>query len=414
MKPTDVIVIGGGLAGLTAAAAAAKQGKQILLITKGVGTIAIGGGTIDVLGYGGEGRPVASPAAGLAELGPDHPYTKVGAAAVAAALDFFLALCSEEGHPYFGGLKQNYWVPTAVGTLKPTCLVPKTMDPTGLEKAEMAAVIGFVGLKDYYPDLLVRGLQQVGRGARRYAVVMCDAGMSTGRDVTALDIARWLDTDSGRQAFGRQLRDKVAPGTLVLTPPVLGTLPGYAVLEEIERVTGCRLIETCGLPPAVTGLRLFQMLLTHLKRRNVKIIEQADVAKAVVAGDTCTAVITHNSDRDRTYEAKSFVLASGGFYSGGLEAVLGGARERVFGLPVRVPADQDQWGNAKMFSNAPQPFARFGVDVDPQLRPLDGTGKVLLRNVHVVGSNLSGFDDSFEKSGNGVAIVTGYQAGISA
>jgi len=31
--------------------------------------------------------------------------------------------------------------------------------------------------------------------------------------------------------------------------------------------------------------------------------------------------------------------------------------------------------------------------------------------VYAVGRTLSGFDDAFEKSGNGVAVVTGYRAG---
>ncbi|MDF2569534.1 MAG: glycerol-3-phosphate dehydrogenase, anaerobic, subunit, partial [Sporomusa sp.] len=51
MRTSDVIVIGGGLAGLTAAIVAAGRGKDVTLMTSGAGTLAIGGGTIDVLGY---------------------------------------------------------------------------------------------------------------------------------------------------------------------------------------------------------------------------------------------------------------------------------------------------------------------------------------------------------------------------
>ena len=58
MKQNDVIVIGGGLSGIFAAITAAKRGRQVLLVTKGVGAIAIGGGTIDMLGYDAAGVPV--------------------------------------------------------------------------------------------------------------------------------------------------------------------------------------------------------------------------------------------------------------------------------------------------------------------------------------------------------------------
>ena len=47
----DVVVIGAGLAGLAAAIKAADAGLSVTLVTKGVGGIQLGTGTVDILGY---------------------------------------------------------------------------------------------------------------------------------------------------------------------------------------------------------------------------------------------------------------------------------------------------------------------------------------------------------------------------
>ena len=55
----DVVVIGAGLAGLAAAIKAADAGLSVTLITKGIGGIQLGTGTVDILGYRPE--PVEAP-----------------------------------------------------------------------------------------------------------------------------------------------------------------------------------------------------------------------------------------------------------------------------------------------------------------------------------------------------------------
>lgn len=414
MRENDVVVIGGGLAGLTAAAVAAKNGKKVMLLSLGAGTLTIGGGIVDVMGYVDGGVPVANPSAGLLQVAPEHPYKKIGRPAIEDSIKFFKEICEEEGYPYMGNLNETQWVPTAAGTLKPTCLVPKTMNTEELKKTDKVVVLGFESLKDFYPHLITKNLANIpGFSDKTYEIAMIDPELADGRDVTALDVARWLDTEAGLAKCIEKMRKVVKPGSVVIIPPVLGTRPNYRVADSLEKALQCTFVETAAVPPSITGLRLRTMMLSYLKKAGVRIVEQATVIKSIVEDGKCTAVVTGGIDRERTYYAKAVVLANGGFYGGGLVAEPGHVIEPIFNLSVVAPEDHELWANSNLFSNEAQPFAKIGIDVDEKMRPLDGEGKVVLTNVFIAGRNLRGYDYCFEKSGNGVAIASGYQAAMS-
>jgi glycerol-3-phosphate dehydrogenase subunit B len=414
MKQNDVIVIGGGIAGLFAAITAARRGKQVLLMTKGVGALAIAGGTVDIYGYDASGAPVRDPAAALAALAPEHPYSRIGQEKVRQAMQAFLALCAGEGYPYKGVLEQNQWIPTALGRLKPTCFVPMTMDASRLKVAGDVHVIGFEGLKDYSPQVIAHGLSQYSGYRKNYTATCLKTDLENGRDLTALDVARWLETPSGLKSCIDQITQAVSPNSLILLPPVLGTRPDYTIFDQIEQATRCQVVETIGLPPAVTGFRLRRLLLGCLRKWNVRMIEQTNIIGSTVEQGRCTEIVTRNLDRERSYQAQSIILATGGFLGGGLAAEPGRVRETVFGLPVPAPTEQTEWSRHHLFFAGVQPFAKFGVRTDGRLRPVDATGNVLLNNVFVAGKTLAGYDYCTEKSGNGVALATAFQAGLEA
>jgi glycerol-3-phosphate dehydrogenase subunit B len=193
----------------------------------------------------------------------------------------------------------------------------------------------------------------------------------------------------------------------------LGTEPNYKIFEAIEREVGCRCIELTGMPPGVTGLRLRKLLLSLLKKRGARVIENAAVVKALSQNEACIGVITSNLDRERSYHANSFVLATGGMLGGGLITEPGEVKEAILSLPVLGSKDQELWGQANLFNGTGQPFARIGVATDATLRPVNDEGKRIYQNVYIAGRSLAGYDFCLEKSGNGVALVSGYQAGMS-
>ena len=414
MKENDVIVIGGGLAGIFAAITAARRGRQVLLVTKGVGAIAIGGGTIDMLGYDASGVPVRCPWEAMTHLESAHPYTLLGRETVAQASQAFLSLCAEAGYPYMGTLQENQWIPTALGRVKPSCLVPLTMNAAHLKAADEVAVVAVDGLKDYSGKIIADGLAQCPGYRKKYSIVTLKTGIEDGRDLTALDVARWLDTEKGQAACFDQLSRSVRPGGVILVPPVLGTRPDYELFHKIEQATQCHVLETVGLPPAVTGYRLRKLLVKSMTQLKVRMIEQSNVLRATITNGRCCEIVTGNLDRERSYRAQSFILATGGLFGGGLQAAPGQVRENIFNLPVQVPAETDQWSQEHLFFTSGQPFGKFGVKVDDKMRPVDDAGNVLLENVFVAGKTLAGYDYCSEKSGNGVALATAYRAGLKA
>src|ERR1700730_9773497 len=104
---TQSVVIGAGLAGLTAALRLTEHGHQVVVVARGAGATHLAPATVDVLGYVG-GERVDSPAASFDQLfarSPDHPYQRVTLAQLEAALSWFSERVATLG--YAGGLAEN-------------------------------------------------------------------------------------------------------------------------------------------------------------------------------------------------------------------------------------------------------------------------------------------------------------------
>ena len=132
----------------------------------------------------------------------------------------------------------------------------------------------------------------------------------------------------------------------------------------------------------------------------------------VAEAGVCKAVLAKSSVREKAYYADKFILATGGFYSGGLTMRdFGDVREAVFGLPVEVELDPEKWSNPDLFSE--QAFAKAGIRTNASLQPVDEKGNCLFTNVFVAGRSLSGYDFCYEHSGNGVALASAYKAAMA-
>ncbi len=410
MSKSDVVVIGNGVAGLMAALVSADEGKKVTLLSYGAGTFPLNSGVIDILGYDEQGKAVNNPSEGLNQLPENHPYKKIGMAALQQAVEFFKKTVAAEGFVYTGSLNEQKWVVTGVGTLKPTCLLPKSLDASKCFEAREIVIVGIKGLKDFYVEMVQENLAKELGKDKKYSTVTVDTYM-TGRDLTTRDVARWVESDKGYGELLAQLKGQAGAGKVIILPQILGTKGDYTVYNKLSKDLGCSVVETTGMPPSVNGIRLRDVLLNALKKKGIRVIENAKAEKAVVKGNKVVAVEAGGEVRTQNYQASKFILATGGFYSGGITMRdFGEYKEMVFGLPVEGDCVEERWANKQLFSDKKQAFAMAGVRVDSSLRAVDESGNVVLENVYVVGRNLSGYDFCFEHSGNGVALASGYKA----
>ncbi|HYF92411.1 MAG TPA: anaerobic glycerol-3-phosphate dehydrogenase subunit GlpB [Symbiobacteriaceae bacterium] len=411
----DVVVVGGGLAGMAAAAAAQGSGARVALLADGSGTLEMASGCIDLCGADSAGEPVGDPWAGLCACAPGHPYALVGQEYVEAALDAFSSICAETGLPYTPpGRGTNQSFVTALGGLRPSYLVPGTV---GLPSPGGSVwVAGFRGLQEFHPHVVASGLGKSLPGARvdrSWAELPLGLQGNDGK-VHPAALARRLETDAAyRRNFVRSVtlaRPGGAAQDLVLVPAVLGLDSPQTVQNELATALGATVGEVPLPPPSLPGLRLAGRWRKYLQRKQVDIVVGSRAVGAVTGGGRVTAVVAQAAAGMVSYRAGAFVLATGGLIGTGLEAQGFSLREPIFGLPVENPdpANARAWAGRQFLPPGGQPFVRSGIRVDSSLRPQGW------ENLWVCGRMLAGYDPYAERSGGGVAVSSGWKAGLLA
>jgi glycerol-3-phosphate dehydrogenase subunit B len=405
MRPTlnyDAIVIGAGVAGLTAAARLAEDGARVCVLAKGVGSTHLAPGTVDVLGYAPE--RVEDPAAALPAFVAErsgHPYALVGVDAIAPALEWFRAHIDSGPQPdyaYVGELARNHLLPTAVGAVRPSALVPETVATGDVRTGSPICVVGLRVLRDFHASLCAANLRRAGIDARAV-----ELDVDVGRpEANSLGLARRFDDPAFRGAFAARLVALLRGEERVGLPAIVGLRDPHGAWRELERRLGHSVFEIPTLPPSAPGIRVYDALTAALRAAGGRLVIGAEVFGAERDGDRVTAVRTHASGHDHVYGGQWIVLATGGFASGGIE--LGSdwrARETALGLELRgVPAPGEPRFVADYFEA--QPIAKVGVAVDATLLA-EGTS-----NVFVAGAALPGAEPWREGSGEGISLASGH------
>lgn len=404
---SSVLVIGGGLAGLTAALEAAESGAAVTLLQAGQGVHHLFSGCVDLLAYPDpEGEAASSPLEAIAQLRerrPSHPYAKAGVEAVREAVDRFLARTAAQGLIYVGDGARQRRVLTAVGNFRPTGLTPESM---AIEPEQIGVVCGLERCRNFAEALVAAELsQRTGRPVRSLSFI------SEGTRHDVMGIAALFKDEEYRQRLGDFLAQE-AKGEVVAAPALLGVEQATQIRTEIESRFAGRLIEVPGLPPSVPGMRLFAALRRAARDAGVRLVAGAKAVSPVVAGKQLKGMQVRSGPATRTETADAIVLATGHLVSGGLVSARDSLREPLFDLPL-AGIKNEPFFHTRFLDRRGHPALRAGVMVDESWRPMR-EGQPVFKNLFACGDLLAGFDPYSERSGGGAAITTGMLAGRAA
>ncbi|UUE57408.1 glycerol-3-phosphate dehydrogenase subunit GlpB [Pectobacterium aroidearum] len=403
----DVVIIGGGLAGLTCGIRLAEQGKRCAIVSAGQNALHFSSGALDLLSHLPDGQPVSQPLEALDELArqaPHHPYSRMGTAAVAALLPQVEALLDRSTISLLGSYQQNHWRMTPLGKFRACWLSPIDGVTRGLPDSRFGdnpLIAGIEGFLDFQSRIVAGTLQAQGIAARSddLKLPVLDRLRQNPSEFRAVNIARVLDRPENRAALVEEL-SLLANGNDAIIMPVCLGLDSPEVVGELAEALGKPISLLPTLPPSVLGLRLHQALSQRFRQLGGMVMPGDRAVRAVLAAQEI-AVHSHHH-RDIPLRAKYAVLASGSFFSNGLVTQFDRVTEPVFGLDVRFAEQREGWSQQDVF--APQPYMQFGAIVDEHLHPR--IGGETIGNLYAIGAVLEGFDPIAQGCGAGVSLLS--------
>jgi len=386
----DAIILGAGVAGLTAGTFLAGRGFKVALVTSGEPTACLSTGCIDVCSRD------SNPLTGINGLPPAHPFHLVPEITIMESLNNFQAAMMDMGLPYTGVADENRVVLSALGTFKTSCLVPSTMKAAPQDAKDSIHIITFAGLKDFYPSYVISR-----RKNTKFSVY--DAGV-----VSTMGIASLFEEKEFLESFIAWLKDQNINEDKIAFPAVLGLESAAEIVQTIATRVGKPVFEIPTIPPSMPGRRLFNALKDYFRKKGGDIYWEWPVIGVEKSGKIIEAVMTASKGRPSSLNGKAFILATGSFVGGGLTAGRDSITENIFNLPVLAPGPRETWFENDYFSFN-HGIGRAGIKVDSSLRP-EGS---LWENIFVCGGILADTEILKNGCGHGLALATAHLAAKS-
>ena len=420
---TDVLVIGGGMAGSIAALRAKAKGAQVVLSRRSLGATALSSGAVDVAPDpaappGDLKSQLVSPelaAREIARTRPNHPYAILvdKLDRLKEALSFAAAHLPDLLCP---PLVRNALLPTPLGTVKPAGMAQPAQ--AGADLASLPQSIAVVQLSvnpSFDAQLVARGLERsASLLGRKLSAAVVESHFFRNIDDAlrgGYELAELLEQPGAIDEFARDLRTRLPEGVgALLLPPIIGRHDSSLAAELSKRLGGLPCSEILSDAPSVPGIRLQEGLNSALTRAGIPVIESD-----VTCSKPGSGLFTLGSGE--SIEPGAVVLATGKFIGGGI-ARAQRFFEPLLDLPLFAGSTraEDQYIGDLLAENIQgrhQAF-RVGVRIDSSLRPLGANGGPFDPRLFAAGSVISGYDPAADKTGLGVAIFTGYLAGEAA
>jgi len=408
----EIMVIGSGLAGMITAWRAGLLGHKTSVISKGWGAPYWSSGAIDIFGYQPPDylKIVESPLVFLEKFiksNPDHPYALAGLSAIEKAVQSFLIFCEDSKYPYHGSLDANIMIPTALGTLRPACLVPETMIAGDVAQRTPMLIVGFSRFFDFFPAMVADNLNAQGILAQNITLDL--KSLQHRKIISGMVLARLFDDPEFCQELIDALKPALGRVGRIGFPAVLGLLQPMNVKQCLESSLGLPVFEIPGLPPSIPGIRLQNLLVAAIELNQGSVYSGIEVSRASTDGKFINTIWSEAAARQKPYNAKDYVLATGGILGGGIFTNEdGNAHEPIFGLPISLPESRTQWFQNEFLSKGSHPVFKSGLRVNPAFHPVDKINEVIYQNLYAVGGAIGNCDPIRERSLEGIALATGF------
>ena len=343
----DVVIIGGGLAGLTAGISLQKAGKSTAIVSTGQNALYFFSGCFESIQ-----EPTPEIKTLFSEAGIRLHYTP--------------------------GVRLM-----PMGTFKESALALEDVSifPTP-QFGRKVLIINFMTYHDFFSSFLAEGLEKQGMECR---IRFLNLGDLTQPDLgpnqmRAVQIARKMD--EVWEKVVQEVRVLLKDEDTVILPQVFG-LNDASIPERIRQGIPARVVFAGTLPPSVPGIRTQMLLKKRYEVLGGTYLMGDRVTGAHVYEDVVQNVVTKHLDR-HYLEADHFILASGSFFSKGLSSNPFKIYEPLFELDMDYNTDRNAWYDPS-FANH-QPYLGFGVKTDANLQPF--RKEVPVKNLYVIGSIL--------------------------
>lgn len=399
----DTIIIGGGLAGLTAGIKLVEAGQNVAIVSAGQSALHFNSGSFELLGDS-DTKGNASFETRFKSLPENHIYRKIGLDKIHELMDEVKPSMEKIGIKLQGEPGKAGWRLTPTGLFKPAWLTLEDHlmvdDPDHLP-FKKAAIVNVKGYIDFYPQFITSGLRSKG--------VEC---IQSTFDTPAIDTLRQSTTEMRSSTMARvmtpdqvelmadELKMKSRDCDAVFVPAILGLYsPQEVRLLRQKMDKPVYLVPT--IPANVPGVRAQIMHRRYFQQIGGTYFLGDTVTTGIVEGGILKQLQTDNLG-EMPISADNFIFASGSFFSNGIVANIDRVFEPVLGLDVNADGGRTTWYDKNYYSD--QPYMSFGLKTDRDFHPCkDGR---TLDNVYAAGSVIGGVNHLKEQSGGGTTLLS--------